>query len=167
MRPLLEILGNSLEGRVMVVGLGEAEAGDDGAGVRLVRALQRRGRRRTLGAAERVYCLEAGTTPERYLGVIERGRFDHVVLVDAVDFGQAAGSVGWWAAEDIRARHPQVSTHRMSLGLLAQVWTADGRTRVWLLGVQPGTLRRGTGLSRPVARTCGGLLRLLREVGRN
>ncbi|MBX3746111.1 MAG: hydrogenase maturation protease [Verrucomicrobiae bacterium] len=147
------VMDGALRGRVAVVGLGEVASGDDGAGVRLVRALRRRRR----GCR----CVEAGTAPERHLCGLGREELDAVLLVDAVDFGGAAGAVGWWGTEEIRARYPQVGTHRLSLGLMARALSGEGRTRVWLLGVQPGSMRRGAGLSGPVARTCGGLLRLL------
>lgn len=150
------VMDGALRGRVAVVGLGETVAGDDGAAMRLVRALGRRRRR--------IRCLEAGTEPERLLSGLGREAYDTVLLVDAVDFGGETGGVGWWGTDEIRSCHPQISTHRLSLGLLAQALSREGRTQVWLLGIQPGSLRRGERLSRAVARTCGGLLRLLCRV---
>ena len=43
------------------------------------------------------------------------------------------------------ARFPQVSTHKISLGLLARLDRgAVARRKAWLLGVQPESLRPGT-----------------------
>ena len=61
----------------------------------------------------------AHTTPEHHLARLTDGAYDHVVFLDAVDAGVAPGAVLWLEADDIQARFPQVSTHRLSLGLLA------------------------------------------------
>jgi hydrogenase maturation protease len=75
------------------------------------------------------------------------------VFLDAVDYGGAPGSAVLLGAAEIAQRFPQVSTHRISLGTLARVIESRGRTKVWLLGVQPESLRPGTTLTRTVQRT--------------
>jgi len=59
------------------------------------------------------------------------------------------------------ARFPQVSTHKISLGLLARCLEANGRTRAWLLGVQPESLQPGAGLTPAVQNTLKILTELL------
>ena len=49
-------------------------------------------------------------------------------------------------AAEIATAFPQISTHKISLGVLAQVLEGAG-TRVWLLGVQPESLQLGQELS--------------------
>jgi hydrogenase maturation protease len=63
----------------------------------------------------------------------------------------------------IAARHPQVSTHTLSLGTLARLIEVTGRTRVFLLGVQPQAVGDGTDLSAPVRTTAEILCDLLLE----
>jgi hydrogenase 3 maturation protease len=106
----------------------------------------------------------AGTTPERELHRLADGAFDTVLFLDAVEFSAAPGSVVLLNAGEMASRFPQVSTHKISLGLLARMIEAQGQTKVWLLGVQPDSVRRGAGLSPRVAATVGGLARLLAEV---
>jgi hypothetical protein len=72
--------------------------------------------------------------------------------------------VALFEAEEIRARFPQVSTHRLSLGLWAQWLEADGARRVWLLGVKPASLRAGSRLSVPVAAAVSLLARWIEEL---
>ncbi len=107
--------------------------------------------------------LVAGLSPDRYLPFLAGAGFDTVLFLDAVEVGAAPGSVVLLDSRDMVTRWPQVSTHRLSLGLLSRLIEAGGRARVWLLGVQPETLRPGAGLSPTVAAALGGLVTLLQE----
>ena len=102
----------------------------------------------------------AGTTPERLVGRVADAGFDHVIFLDAVEFGGAPGSLILLDAEQMSARFPQVSTHKISLGLLAKWAEAHGTTKAWLLGVQPESLKPRAELSPAVRST----LELLREL---
>jgi hydrogenase maturation protease len=125
-------------GRVCVVGLGNADYGDDGFGVHFAAHL----------IAEGIpHVVEAGNAPERYLGRIAECKYDRVLFVDAVDFGAAPGSVVLLNSAQMLSRFPQVSTHKISLGLLARWAEENGAGQVWLLGVQPESIRPGEQLS--------------------
>lgn len=128
-------------GRTCFVGLGNPEQGDDGFGVRLARRLAAR-----CGGGDRGWAvIVAGTEPERHLGALAAGGYDHVVFLDAAAFGAAPGSVTLLGAAEIVARFPQVSTHRLGVGLLARLLEGGrgGPPRAWLLAVQPESLRAG------------------------
>lgn len=146
-----------LSGRVCLVGIGNVEAGDDGIGVRLAEALAGR-----LGAgAGSPLILVAGPRPEDHLSRLTRGDCDSAVFLDAVDFGGPPGALTVLGSEDIQSRFPQISTHRLSLGLLARLIQESGSTRVWLLGVQPASLRPGHRFSHSVQATFEALTDLL------
>jgi hydrogenase maturation protease len=104
--------------------------------------------------------LLAGTSPENCLDALCEGGFDHVVFLDAVEFGSAPGAVVLLGSTEMAARFPQISTHKISLGLLARLVETSGRTRVWLLGAQPQSMKPGSGLS-PTLRTTVELLAAL------
>ena len=104
----------------------------------------------------------AGTRPERFIGRVADEGFDHVIFLDAVEFGGAPGSVVLLDSDEMAARFPQISTHKLSLGLLARQLEANGQSKAWLLGVQPQSLRSGAPLSPPVRATLELLLELLR-----
>jgi hydrogenase maturation protease len=133
-----------LQGRVLLLGMGNPDYGDDGFGVRLAEALQADG---VPGV------LVAGNAPECWIGRIHGDQFRGLLLLDAVDFGGEPGSVIALDTDAITTRFPQLSTHKLSLGLLAQMARANGVDRVWLLGVQPESLRAGAGLSPRVQTT--------------
>ena len=163
MSDLREQLQQLLQGRVCLMGLGNVDHGDDGFGVRLVEALKSEGRRpKAEGNSTQV--IVCGTTPERFISRVADDGFDHVIFFDAVDFRGAPGSTVLLNSDEMAARFPQISTHKLSLGLLARQVEANGRTKAWLLGVQPESLRPGERLSPTVRATLKLLLELTAEV---
>ena len=152
MAGLRDTLRQHLQGRVAFVGLGNPLFGDDGFGVAAAQRLQAMG-------IPNVFV--AGQWPERCLDSM--AGMDHVVFLDAVDAGLEPGSVIWMDSEALRSRFPQVSTHRISLGLLAEYLQKAGTAHVWLLGVQPcsvpepveGTEAHGAFVEGPT-RVCSG-----------
>jgi hydrogenase maturation protease len=155
MPDLCEQLRSILQGRVCLVGVGNVEQGDDGIGVRLADMLH--DLRSTICDLRVVV---AGCEPERHLEEMRSGEFDNVFFLDAVEFDGEPGAVVLLNSSEMAARFPQVSTHKVSLGLLAKLVEANGRTKVWLLGVQPESLRLGRELSSCVQMT----LQVLTEV---
>ena len=137
---------------VCVVGLGNADYGDDGFGVLLA----------TILIAEGVpHVIEAGNALERYFGRITECKYDRVLFVDAADFGAPPGSVVLLNSKEMSSRFPQVSTHKISLGLLARWAEEQGVGQVWLLGVQPESIRPGRQLSQKLQVTLEAIVDLL------
>jgi hydrogenase maturation protease len=133
-------LDRCLGGRVCLVGLGNPDYGDDGLGLRLAETVaETLGRSGDFPGAPDV--IIAGTTPEAFMGRMAEGGAGHVVFLDAVEFGAAPGSVILLNADEMAARFPQVSTHKISLGLLASFIEKSGTAKAWLLGVQPESLK--------------------------
>ncbi|MFZ2643336.1 MAG: hydrogenase 3 maturation endopeptidase HyCI [Verrucomicrobiia bacterium] len=155
MPDLREQLEVCFQGRVCLMGLGNTDYGDDGFGVRLAE---------TLAAAGVPDVVIAGTTPDRFVGRVAGRGFNHLIFLDAVESGSAPGSVVFLNAEEMSTRFPQISTHKISLGLLAKWIEANGSTRAWLLGVQPESLKPGAGLTPTVQRTLEALVELLSEM---
>jgi hydrogenase maturation protease len=108
--------------------------------------------------------LLAGANPERFIGEITDAGFDHLIFLDAVEFGGAPGSVVFLNAKQMANRFPQISTHKISLGMLAKWAESNGTTRAWLLGVQPESLKSGASLTPTVQRTLEMLAELLSEM---
>lgn len=143
-----------LHGHTAVVGVGNPDHGDDGAGVRLAERL------RDAGCAN---VFVAGTTPEQTAPSLTRLGFERLLFLDAVDFGGAPGAVMLLGAREIQNRFPQVSTHKLSLGTLARMLELDRGTQVWLLGMQPATLS-GPALSSVMTTTVETLAVLLQDI---
>jgi hydrogenase maturation protease len=154
MNDLRADLTKTLHGRICWMGLGNTDQGDDGFGVRLAEKLFECGVPNVI---------IAGNTPDRYMGLVTGKGFSHVVFLDAVDFGGASGSTIFADAGEIVARFPQVSTHKISLSLLAK-WAEASGTKAWLLGVQPKLMARGPRLSSAVETTLSVLRDLIVEM---
>ena len=133
------------------MGLGNPHCGDDALGIVLARGLQRHG----FGQVS-----FAGIDLERWLraDAILPGR--QVVFLDAVEIRSAPGTVVLLDADQVRTRFPQVSTHRLALGMVARLAIQKGATQVWLLGIQPESLHQ-PGLSPVVQQSVDLLLELL------
>jgi len=150
MPDLRQRLEHSLRGRVCFLGVGNLAYGDDGFGVRLAEKL----------VAEGVpEVIIAGTTPDRWIG--QAADFDHIVFLDVVEFGGEPGSVIFLDSAQIASRFPQISTHKISLGLLAQWAESNGTTKAWLLGVQPESLESTPQLTPQLKKSLQLLLDLL------
>jgi hydrogenase 3 maturation protease len=158
MSTLREQLHELRRGRVCLVGVGNVELGDDGFGVRLTEKLGG-----AEFASESLRVVVAGCEPEHQLSELCGREFDTVLFLDAVEFGGEPGAVVLLDASAMLTCFPQISTHKLSLGLLARMIEAGGATKAWLLGVQPESLRPGTGLSPRVQASADLLSELLAE----
>jgi hydrogenase maturation protease len=158
MADLREQLGECFQGRTCLMGLGNTDYGDDGLGVRLAEKL---------AAAGVPDVIVAGTMPERFIDSATADNFDYLVFLDAVEFGAPPGSVVFLNAEEMSARFPQISTHKISLGLMAKLVEEKGRTRARLLGIQPESLKSTGELSPVVKETLNVLCELIVEIRSN
>jgi hydrogenase 3 maturation protease len=137
---------------VLWLGLGNTDAGDDAAGVRLAESLQSR----NIPAVE-----TPGLHPERWIAHAQIPQGGHVIFLDAADFDAQPGAVALFDVAQIHARFPQISTHRIALSTLARILLDRGAGGVWLLGIQPASLRLGQALSPAVQFTVELLERLI------
>ena len=149
MPSLRQELELSLRGRVCFMGLGNIDYGDDGFGVRLAEELM------AAGVPDVVI---GGISPDRWIGQVSN--FDHVLFLDAVDCGATPGSVALLSCAELAARFPQISTHKISLGVLAKWVEMNGITKAWLLAAQPESLKPSPDLT-PTMQTSLQLLRRL------
>ena len=143
----------------VVVGLGQAAAGDDGVGLVVARAV----------AAEGGRALES-TDATVLLALLADGR--RIVIVDAVVGAGRAGDILRLRPDELAGEHPPVSSHGIdvadALGLAGVLHGADALRGVDIVGVVvEGKPRIGSSLSAAVAasvRPAAALaLRLARE----
>jgi hydrogenase maturation protease len=157
MADLREQLEECLKGRLCLMGLGNTDYGDDGLGVRLAERL---------AAAGLPDVIVAGTMPERFIDAAITADFDYLIFIDAVELGAPPGSAVFLNSGEMAAKFPQISTHKISLGLLAKLVEEKGTTKARLLGVQPESLKTGAGLSPAVGETLDLLYQLILDAGK-
>ena len=96
-----------------------------------------------------MFLLDVGEVPENFLGKMVKCKPGTVLFVDAVDFGASAGSVKLIDTKSLE--EGSFSTHSSSLKLVIDYLKREIETEIFLLGIQAGSLKMGTGLSNPVA----------------
>jgi len=143
----LRRLKSRLKGKIVIVSIGNTLRGDDGAGPELIRKLKN-----FLPSVRypAIFLLDAGQTPENYLQKIVGYEPDTIVLADAVDFQCQPGSVR--IVDPGAIRNDTLSTHNASLKLVMAYLKKETGADIFLLGIQPGDLTLGNGLSESVRR---------------
>jgi hydrogenase 3 maturation protease len=150
---MLELLRKRLDGRVVILGVGNTLRGDDGAGPYLVKELESEA-----GAV----VLDCGEVPENFLGKVAENRPDNVLIIDAADLGANPGAVAVLEEEELAGTG--WSTHRFPLKHFVSYLKADTGSNVTVVGIQPKSTGFGTALSAEVKETVGLLRRTIQEV---
>lgn len=139
-------------GPAVVLGVGNVLLGDDGVGVRLVEELRRLAARDPLVVPDGTRLIDGGTLGLDLLGIVSGAR--SLVVLDAVDLGQEAGTVSVLRGDGIGAAGGRDGgATQGSVGQILAVarlmgWLPDP---VALVGVQVGDTGFGMGLSPRVA----------------
>jgi hydrogenase 3 maturation protease len=131
--------------RVAVLGVGNIDRGDDGAGVLAAAALKKK-----LGqkGRSRLKVLLGHETPESLTGEIRRFQPGLVLILDAAVSGKKPASVFLLEKKDIAVE--DMSSHRMPLTLLVDYLEKSVGCRVLVLGIEPRSCREGAPLSAAV-----------------
>lgn len=119
-------------GRTVVIGLGNPDRADDGAGIEIVRYWKARPGRRAFLDTE----MSAETIVLDHLADPEAETF---LFVDAADFGGKPGGFRLFGIGEQELFKPALSTHQVPMDLLMGL-IASRRKDVFLLGIQPGSL---------------------------
>jgi len=129
--------------RVLVLGLGNPLLGDEGVGVRVAEVLKSQALRPGVTVAE------GGTAGLGLIGLMEG--YERVVIVDAADMGYPAGGVVRFTPAEVqfKAAGAPLSLHQVGLGeTLALAEALEmAPAEVVIIGVQPGRIEGGAGLS--------------------
>ena len=140
------LLKSVLKGKIVIVGVGNTLRGDDGFGPALAERL--RGEVNAL-------CIDAGTTPENYLGKIAAEKPDTVLIVDAVHLGLPPGRYEILRKHDILSAG--FTTHDISPRLFVEYLERKTEAQIYMLAVQPARLDFGAEISPNVKTTLDSL----------
>jgi len=133
---------------ILVIGVGNPLARDEGVGIRAVERL----RERTLPPG--VGVLDAGT--DLLAALPEMGRADRAILVDAVRAGGEPGTIYRLTLDDLLAKAKAEaewrSAHELSVVSAVRLAESTGQALppTVLVGVEPGEVALGEGLTPPV-----------------
>ena len=124
--------------RLVVVGVGSDLRGDDAAGVLVARRLAEQ-------ESDRLHVVEGGTAPENYTAVVKSFDPDHVLLVDAVEFGGDPGEVK--PVDPAELAQTSFSSHAYPLTLLTDYLERETGATITMLGIQPASINESEDLS--------------------
>jgi len=153
---LVSMLGEELSGwkQIVILGIGNEFNGDDGLGVRAALKLER-----ALSNTPRIDVIATGTSPENFTGLLRKLSPSHVVLIDAAELGETAGTIELIEPHRIEKQMP--STHAMPLYLLTEYLEQELGAKVLILGIQPKSLSSGRAVSSEVEASIDELARVL------
>jgi hydrogenase 3 maturation protease len=129
-------LAPMLDGRVVIVCIGNELRGDDAVGPYVAGLLE---------PAGSVKVVDCGETPENYLGVIADFRPEKLVIIDAAYFGGSPGEIKVVKKSDIGGGG--ASTHDAILTLFADYIEARTGAETFFVAIQPENSELGSGLS--------------------
>jgi hydrogenase 3 maturation protease len=120
--------------KIVVMGIGNPMRKDDAVGIHVVTNM--------IGSvSNRVELMRVDTVPESFTANVRRADPSHVLLVDAAEFGEKAGSIKFVGAHD--ADGFSVSTHSMPLKVLATFLEKTSHAKIALLAIQPKVVEMG------------------------
>ena len=144
---MLDHLKLHLQGKVIILGIGNTLRSDDGAGSVLASRIK---------DSVPFLVWDAGLNPENYLNRIIKEKPDNLVIIDAADFGGVAGEFRISEAQDIQTSN-LFSTHNASLSLLINYLQSNIKMNIIVLIIQPKTIALGETLSPEVSATLNSL----------
>jgi hydrogenase 3 maturation protease len=149
-----EQLNKYRDSKTLIVGIGNTLKGDDGAGPLVCEQL---------GLKEvSAELIDAGTVPENYIQPIIKKGPQNLLVIDAIDFAAAPGTIRIFNLEQINSL--AISTHTLSPRLFVDMVCRSIKPDVYFIGIQPAQTQLGQSVSGPVSQAIQQLSRILAEV---
>ena len=149
---LWEDLASKLEGRVVVVGVGDVAHGDDGVGPMVIELL---------ADAGLDFAINSGSSPELDTWKIRELEPTNVVFVDAVDFGGSPGNVA--VLEPAELQESAFDTHKAPLRLTMEYLEKELGVKCFLVAIQPDDVRPGARMCEEVKYAAASVAGTLRQ----
>lgn len=148
-------IGQVPPGRIVFVGVGNRYRGDDAIGPVIIDLL----------TGKVPHAIDAGPSPENVTGAIKRLKPRAIVVIDALIFGDLPPGEPA-IVEIVDIRHIGESTHTLSLDVVMEYLKAETGADVFMIGVQPASVREDEALSPGVEAAIGSVVAdILRALG--
>ncbi len=122
----------------LFIGIGNILKGDDAAGSILAQRL-----------SAKINIIDVGITPENYAGKIIEFLPSCLWLIDAIDFKAKPGTWKIFKPEELFIQN-LFFTHNCSLELFCDYIKRNIKVPIFILGIQPKSIKLGDGLSQEV-----------------
>jgi hydrogenase maturation protease len=151
LRKQLEDIAGS--GKIYVLGLGNTDRADDGAGVLVALALKKLFPSYSYSEHDGV----EGTV----LDISEKKEDSTVIFVDAADLKRAPGTIKVVRKDDIK--ETEITTHRVAVALMAAILDTNGKHSA-VVCIQPANIEFRGEISGPVGQAIQTLVRILERM---
>ena len=151
---LLEQLNEFKHSRTLIVGIGNTLKADDAVGPLVCQKL--------LQSQISAEIIDAATVPENYIQQIIKKSPQKLLIVDAIDFKAAPGTIKIFKPEQLS--NVAFSTHTLSPHLFIDMICKGIEVDVFVIGIQPAKIKLGEGVSEPVNEAVEQLVSTLIEV---
>ncbi|MBN1788229.1 MAG: hydrogenase 3 maturation endopeptidase HyCI [Sedimentisphaerales bacterium] len=135
----LEFVKNINPDKTVIVCIGNRLKGDDAAGCIVSDLLKDRIKSEVI---------DAGTTPENFIGPVIKKTPQNIIIIDAVDFAAQPGTFKIFSPQEDQSF--SISTHSVSLTLFCDCITSEIPCQFFLIGIQPGQTDFNCPLSKEV-----------------
>jgi hydrogenase 3 maturation protease len=151
---LLQQLNILRDSSTVIVGIGNILKGDDGAGPLVCEQLK----------STNIYAdlMDAGTVPENYIQPIIKKTPKNLLVIDAIDFGAAPGTIRIFKPDQLNSQ--VISTHSLSPRLFVDMVCQDVSIDVYFIGIQPAQVQLGQPVSSQVGLAIKTLSQILTEI---
>jgi hydrogenase maturation protease len=136
------LLLRRLHGRAVIVGIGNPNCRDDGAGQALIKRLDH---------STRIKTIDAGDSPEMFLAGIVEDSPDVVMFVDCAELGSKPGSAAIVEPEQLNPGWG--NGHQPPLSAIMTYVSENSGADTFLLGIQPEDAGSGSRISPAVSQT--------------
>ena len=138
--------------RILFLGIGNRDRQDDGIGPVLIDLLMTKGFPNVV---------DAGAVPENYTGRIIEYSPLTLIIFDALNFGGKPGDWNIFRPDELEEEG--FSTHTASLSVLCKYINQSIPVSIYILGIQPGSIGEGNGLSAELEQAADALIRQLNK----
>ena len=151
---LRSILARHTPFEIALIGMGNRDRGDDGAGVTVADAFKDR--------APYIFSESDRSAESFVFGLKDIRKIRTVLFIDAAHFDGKPGELKVFSSDSVKRIVPAVSTHQVSLPPLMQI-LIQHRKDVFLIGIQPETTALMSKMSPSVKQTVRQIQALLSE----
>jgi len=111
---------------------------------------------------EYIISLDGGVVPENFTGTIKKENASHILLVDAVELGEAPGYVRLVEKDEIA--NYSISTHSIPISFLIKYLQVGTDAKIALIGIQPESMELGDEISPSVKKSAIEVLNTLKYI---
>lgn len=139
--------------KILILGVGNTLKADDGVGPAVCEGLK---------PILPGQVIDGGTAPENYLQKILDFGPKLMLIIDAMDFGGKAGAIRLFEPDELGGAFS--STHALNPRTFMDIIAGQCGAEIVYIGIQPGDLMMGGGMTSAMAAAAGECIRVIKAV---